>query len=102
MAVGNQSGQQIVPMSNARYTIDNGGPQMTAMNITIGTFTANSGTPVVVAQPAITTTSQIDITLKTVGGTPAGPFLTSITPGTGFTVNSGASDTSVYNYSVTG
>jgi hypothetical protein len=64
-----------------------------------GTFTANGATPA-----AVTATSQIDITLKTVGGTvsPTRPNVLTITPGTGFTVGGVALDTSVYNYGIRG
>jgi hypothetical protein len=71
--------------------------------VTTGTFTANGATAVVVANTAVTANSQIMITLKTVGGTPAGqPFLSAITAGTGFSVKSVAGDTSVYNYMIVG
>lgn len=69
---------------------------------TLGTFTATGATAVVVANTAVSPNSQIVPTLKTIGGTPAGqPFLSAITPGTGFSVKSVAGDTSVYNYSIT-
>ena len=67
-----------------------------------GTFTANSGTAVTVANANLTANSTVIFGLKTAGGTPAAPFLVTATPGTGFTVNSGASDTSVYNYTIIG
>ncbi len=69
-----------------------------------GTFTANGATPVTVSNTAVTATSQIDITLKTVGGTvsPTRPNILTITAGTGFTVGGVASDTSVYNYRILG
>jgi hypothetical protein len=71
--------------------------------ISEGTFAANSGTAVTVADTSVTAGSDIVITLKTVGGTiSAHPYLTTITAGTGFTVNSGASDTSTYNYRIIG
>jgi Mg/Co/Ni transporter MgtE len=95
-------GGQNMPLQTGRFLFDNGGALLGVVQITTGTFTVNSGTAVTVVQPAVTASSQIDITLKTAGGTVAAPFVTTITPGTGFTVNSGASDTSVYNYSVTG
>lgn len=64
-----------------------------------GTFTANGTTPVTVTDNNVTANSSVDITLKTVGGSVTGtPFVTTITPGTGFTVTSYAGDTSVYNY----
>lgn len=69
-----------------------------------GTFTANGATPVTVTNAAVTATSQVDITLKTVGGTvsPTRPNVLTITAGTGFTVGGVASDTSVYNYTIRG
>ena len=63
-----------------------------------GTFTANSGSAVTVADAGVTAQSIIVFTLKTVGGTVAAPFVATITPGTGFAANSGGSDTSVYNW----
>ena len=66
-----------------------------------GTFTCNGTTPVVVANPLVTSNSAIVVTLKTVGGTVgAVPSIKTITPGTGFTISGTASDTSVYNYSI--
>lgn len=69
-----------------------------------GTFAANGATPVTVSDARVTASSQIDITLKTVGGTvnPNGPHIVTITPGTGFSVNGAASDTSTYSYSIRG
>lgn len=80
----------------------NGGPQVSIVRAQGGTFTANSGTAVTVANTNITANSVILFGLKTAGGTPAAPFLVTVTPGTGFTVNSGGSDTSVYNYIIFG
>jgi len=66
-----------------------------------GTFTINGTTPVVVANVKITASSNVIITLKTVGGTVgAVPSIKTITAGTGFTVAGTASDTSVYNYKI--
>ena len=66
---------------------------------TSGTFTANGATGVDVANTAVTASSIIVFTLKTVGGTVgAYPSIKTITPGTGFNVACTASDTSVYNY----
>ena len=67
-----------------------------------GTFTATDATPVVVAAPALTANSVIVFGLKTIGGTPAAPFVTAVTPGTGFSAASGASDTSTYNWKIIG
>lgn len=63
-----------------------------------GTYTLTGATPVVVANKFVTANSVIAQTLKTIGGTPAAHTVTSITPGTGFTVTGTAGDTSVYNY----
>jgi hypothetical protein len=69
-----------------------------------GTFVANGATPVTVANTAVTATSQIHVTLKTVGGTVdvARPNVVTITPGTGFNVVAAALDTSTYNYRIEG
>jgi hypothetical protein len=53
-----------------------------------------------VSQTKVTANSLILITLKTVGGTVAAQYVATITPGTGFTVAGGGSDTSTYNYVV--
>lgn len=67
-----------------------------------GTFTVNGTSPITVAEPNVTANSLVIITLKTVGGTvsPSVPYISTITPGTGFTIVATASDTSVYNYKV--
>lgn len=80
----------------------NGGPQKSTVAMSGGTFTANSGTPVTVTDANLTANSVVLFGLKTAGGTPAAPFMVTVTPGTGFTVNSGGSDTSVYNYIILG
>lgn len=79
-----------------------GGPQSSVVAANGGTFTANSGTAVTVTNANVTANSVILFGLKTAGGTPAAPFLVTVTPGTGFTVNSGGSDTSTYNYIILG
>lgn len=67
--------------------------------ITRGTVTLNGATPVTVAAPLLTANSDINFTLKTVGGTVgAAPAVQTVTPGTGFTVSGTAGDTSVYNW----
>lgn len=73
-----------------------------ALNRIIGgnstTFTCNGTSNVTVAWPDTTANSIIVPTLKTVGGTVGAiPRVTTITPGTGFTMAGTASDTSVYN-----
>lgn len=80
----------------------NGGPQVSAVAACGGTFTANSGSAVTVTNSNVTANSVVVFGLKTAGGTPAAPFMVTVTPGTGFTVNSGGSDTSVYNYIILG
>lgn len=67
-----------------------------------GTAVANGATPVAVANTAVTAGSIIVLTLKTTGGTPHGAFVSAITPGTGFSINSLAGDTSTYNYEIRG
>lgn len=69
---------------------------------TPGTFVMNGATPVVVAAPNTTASSQVLITLKTVGGTPHNFTISSITPQTGFTITGTAGDTSTYNYTIFG
>lgn len=69
----------------------------------IGTFTATGASAVTVANTAVSPSSQVIFTLKTVGGTVgAYPTVKTITPGTGYTVTCTAADTSVYNYTILG
>jgi len=69
--------------------------------ITRGTVTLNGSTPVTVSAPLVTANSDVNFTLKTVGGTVgAQPAIQTITPGVGFTVAGTAGDTSVYNFCV--
>ena len=71
--------------------------------VTTGTVTLNGATPVTVAAPLVTANSNVIFTLKTVGGTVgAYPVIQTITPGTGFTVQGTASDTSTYNIWIIG
>lgn len=67
-----------------------------------GTFIANGATPVVVADTRITANSVIAFGLKTAGGTASAPFMTAVTPGTGFSVATAASNTGTYNYTIIG
>lgn len=90
-------------MQTGRVNFDNGGATVTALSVTYGTFTLNGATPVTVANSAVTGSSIIDISLKTVGGTVgAVPAPQTVTPGTGFTVSGTAGDTSVYSYAIFG
>lgn len=74
------------------------------LNTMHGTVTANATSAVTVANTSITAGSVIVFTVKTPAGSPASyaPYVDTITPGTGFTCKSVASDTSVYNYRVIG
>lgn len=78
------------------------GPQAAKLPLNGGTFTCTNGGTITVANTNVDAGSIVWITLKTVGGTPAQPFLATITPGTGFTATCGGSDSSVYNYVVVG
>lgn len=76
------------------------GPYTTIVEYSQGTFTCNGTTAVTITDPAIVTTSIIDISLNTVGGTVGAiPAVKTITSGS-CTVAGTASDTSVYNYVV--
>lgn len=69
----------------------------------VGTFVNNGVTPVTTTNAALTASSQVLISLKTVGGTVGAiPHLATVTPGTGFTTIGTASDTSTYNYMIIG
>lgn len=67
-----------------------------------GTFVANGATPVVVADTRITANSVVVFGLKTAGGTASAPFMTAVTPGTGFSVATAAANTGTYNYQIIG
>ena len=97
------TGVLTVPGQIGYFMFDNGGPQAVRMKYSVGSFVANGTSTVTIADTNVTSTSDINITLKTVGGTVgAVPAITTITPGTGFTIVATASDTSTYNYSITG
>lgn len=81
----------------------NGGSTTSAIPVNGGTVTLNGATPVTVANTNVTANSLILFTLKTVGGTVgAAPVPQTVTPGTGFTVEGTAGDTSVYNFIILG
>lgn len=62
---------------------------------------ANGTTAVTVNNANVTANSTITLTLKTVGGTPAGAVCTLKTPGTSFQFKAlAAGDTSVYRYRI--
>jgi len=68
---------------------------------TCGTFTANGATSVVVSTTAASDTMIVVMSLRTVGGTPAGaPYIFAKTNGTSFSVRAVAGDTSVYNWAI--
>ena len=97
------TGANILVMQSGRIIFDNGGAQIAVMPVNVGTVTLNDSTPVTVANTHVTASSCIIFTLKTVGGTVgAYPTIETITAGTGFTVEGGASDTSTYNYVIIG
>ena len=81
--------------------INTKGPQSAILPVNGGTFVCASSAATV-ANPAVNAGSLVMMTLKTVGGTVAAPFVNTITPGTGFHVTCGASDTSTYNYAIFG
>ncbi len=77
------------------------GPTSTYLLVSGGTFVCAGGTATVV-NTNVDAGSAIWLTLKTVGGTVAAPFVATITAGVGFTVTCGGSDTSTYNFVVIG
>ena len=81
--------------------IGTSGPQSAKLPLNGGTFTCATSAATV-TNTNVDAGSIVWITLKTVGGTVAQPFIATITAGTGFTVTCGASDTSTYNYVIVG
>lgn len=68
-----------------------------------GTFVATGASAVVVANTALTANSVVSFGINAIGGTPAGaPYLSAVTPQTGFSVKAAAGDTSTYNYEIRG
>lgn len=83
--------------------VQNAGELSTIVPIGGGTVTLNGVTPIVIADARVTANSIIVFTLKTIGGTVgAGADIETITPGTGFTVQGTALDTSTYNFAIFG
>ena len=78
------------------------GPRSAYVLVTGGTVTCTNGGTPSVSNTNVDAGSAIILTLKTVGGTPAVPIVTTITAGTGFSITCGASDSSTYNYVVIG
>lgn len=86
----------------AANTITMVGVAQTAPVTASGTVIMNGATPVVVADTRLTANSVVVFSLKTIGGTASAPFLTAVTPGTGFSVAAAASNTGTYNYQIIG
>ena len=80
----------------------NGGTQVSAVPANGGTVTCTGGGTPTVTNANVTANSVVLFGLKTVGGTPAQPFMSAVTAGTSFVVTCGGSDTSVYNYIILG
>ena len=96
-------GQKVTVFDSLNFQVPviNQGPQNAFIPLTGGKFTC-AASAATVTNTAVTAGSNIVITLKTVGGTVAQPFIATITPGTGFTVTCGGSDTSTYNFIILG
>lgn len=80
----------------------NGPSQVAAIPASGGTVTCTGGGVKTVVNPQVTANSVATWGLKTAGGTPVIPVMTTVTVGTGFTVTCGGSDTSVWNYVILG
>jgi hypothetical protein len=73
--------------------------QITTKSPSFGTCVANSATAVTVLNANVTANSLIVLTVKTATGANAGEAVVSATSaGVSFTIESGAADTSTYNY----
>lgn len=98
-----QSGQQYVsPVTLGGSFPYNGGALVQAVRANGGTVTCTGGGTPTITNSNLTANSVVLWGLKTAGGTPAIPIMTTVTPGTGFTVTCGGSDTSVWNYLILG
>lgn len=98
-----QSGQVAENLVNGGLSgnlpFDNGGSLIGGVRTKGGTVTLNGATPITIVDPGVTANSIILFTLKTVGGTVGGGAdIETITPGTGWTVQGTALDTSTYNW----
>ena len=82
--------------------VQTSGPQSAYILVTGGTVTCTGGGTPSVSNTNVDAGSAVILTLKTPGGTPAVPVVTTITAGTGFTITCGGSDTSTYNYVILG
>ena len=68
------------------------------MPVKSGSVTANNAVAVAVADTAITANSVVILQLKTANGAQAGLAVVTLNAGVGFSIASGAADTSVYTY----
>lgn len=81
-------------------TAGNGLQIKSGSNAKIGTATANGVTAVTVATSVVTANSLIFLTEQTPAGTPNAPYVSSVTPGTGFQFKSTALDTSTVGWMI--
>jgi len=106
MAVAQVPGQLLI--SPIQFTAGtgsfpfNGPAQVSGVPSSGGTITCTGGGTPTVTNSKITANSVAMFGLKTAGGTPVIPVMTTVTAGTGFTVTCGGSDTSVWNYLILG
>lgn len=97
--IGSVGASSLIPFAQGGV----GGPAQTYLNLGQTSFTCNGVTPVTVAYAGLTANSVVIPSLKTVGGTVGAlPVVQTVTPGTGFTIQGTASDTSVYSLLVVG
>lgn len=83
------------------------GPANKTGNVTLadayfatGTATLNGTTAVSVVLATLTAAHTIHLSFKTPAGTPASPYVSAKTPGTGFDLKSAAADTSIVQWYV--
>ena len=84
--------------------VDNGGPEVSSMQIGGGTVTLNGATPITVADARVKANTIIVFTVITPAGTisPNAPNVLTKTVGVGFTVGGTALDTGTYAYGLFG
>ena len=80
----------------------NGGTQVSAVAACGGTVVCTNGGTPTVTNSNIDANSVVMFGLKTAGGTPAVPIMTSVILGTSFVITCGGSDSSTYNYIILG
>ena len=74
--------------------------QIISGNVDFGTVTATGATPKEVLNSSVTANSIILLTYQSgVIATP-GAYVSAVTPGTSFSITSGAGDTAIYNYMI--